>query len=527
MDEKILFVDDDPAILECYRRAVQRTFQVDTATSGQDGLRLLAERGPYAVVVADMEMPGMKGNEFLGRVRELAPETVRMMLTGHGDVNTATAAVNQANVFRFLLKPCPLDSLVSALTAGVNEYRNTATQNERIELERIHPGDAAPWNISLGPEILTLNNADGRPIIMLFREEAARYMHFNYDLLRGTIITVSFIPGMKGYSFICDKKSLAKLFVWLPHKTPREVQQEIVRSGIGVGLMGIAQLLMTQGNSWGYGLLLLLAGVTGVLFPRQGMYYVNSAVMLLVGLADLVLYSPAGQNAAGNRVEELLPVVMGGLLILWLAHQISLTNPNQQLRTARAIRDKRAEFLPSSSRAAHRAAHAIRWVSLGFAAYAAAVLVVAFSYTDTLGFLDGLTSMLGDLAIFGILAVLLFAVSLRMSLCKRPAYFEAKVVGQLVTVVGVLAVWSVLLNFDPHAPVSFFGHIFLPELLVFDHPYTWGSMSLFDGWMSRELAVYARPYVWISVVVCVVVFNSRFARIVDRELEMQRSQWVP
>jgi ActR/RegA family two-component response regulator len=525
MDEKILFVDDDPNILEIYQRALRKTFRIDIATSGEEGLRLLAERGPYAVVVADMGMPIMNGIDFLGRVRELSPDTVRMVLTGRE--STATAAVNQANVFRFLVKPCPVDTVLSALVAGVNEYRHTVTQNERIELDRIHPREAAPWNMSLGPEILTLHHSDGRSIIMLFREEAARYMHFNYDPIRGTMVTVSFTPGMKGYSFLLSSASLARLLAWLPHKAPEETRKEIRRSGTGVGLLGIAQLLLTQGASWGWGLLLLLTALAGVIAPRRQMYFVNSVLLLLVGLADLVLYSPAGPNMPGIDITALMPVLMGGLLIICFAHQVSLTSPNHQLRAARAIRDRQAEFLPSHSPMVHGVGQAFRWVSLAFAAYAAAVLVVAYSYANALGTLGGLTSMLPDLAIFGVLAVLLFVVSAEMAMSKRPAYLEAKVAGQLVISVGVLSFWSVLLNFDIHAPLSFFGRVFSPDILLFDHPYAWGSMSFFGGWMSKELAVYARPYVWITLVACVVAFNWWFTGSVDKELEDQRCQRIP
>ncbi len=524
MDERILFVDDNPGPLEGYARALQKSFQVDMVKSGEEGLRLLDEQGPYAVVIADMEIPLRRGIELLVRAREQAPETMRIALTTNPNAYTATAAVNRANVFRFLVKPCAEEDLVSAVVAAIKEYRHSTIKTEQIELQRIYPRGGAPWTIAMGPELLTLHHSDGRPIVMLFREEAARYMHFSHDPLRGTVVTVSFIPGMKGYSFLCSREALAKLLNWLPHKTREEIETEIYRSGVGVGLLGVAQLLLTQGSSWGWGIVLLLTGLLAILLPRRQIYYVNGMFMLLVGLADLVMYSPSGTHGAGIHLAELLPVLMGGMLIIWFAHQISLASPNHQLRAARAIRDKRAEFLPSHSPIVHGVAWTIRWVSLLFAVYAVAVLVVALSYSDALGPLGGLTSMLPDLAIFGVLAMLLFVVSVGMATSRTPAYLEAKVSAQLVIAVGVLSLWSVVLNFDPHAPASFFGHVFLPDILVFDYPYAWGSMSLFGGWMSKELAVYARPYVWITLVLCVVAFNWWFTRSVDKELEDQRCQ---
>ena len=82
MDKRILFVDDEINILEGYRRQLKKLFEIEIAQSGEQGLETLARSGPYAVIVSDFRMPGMNGIEFLARVREEAPDTVRMMLTG-------------------------------------------------------------------------------------------------------------------------------------------------------------------------------------------------------------------------------------------------------------------------------------------------------------------------------------------------------------------------------------------------------------------------------------------------------------
>lgn len=133
MNERILFVDDDPNILEAYQRKLQRVMPVETALGGEEGLRILDERGPFAVVVADMNMPSMNGIEFLAQVKEKHPDTVRMMLTGNADTRVAIQAVNEGNIFRFLTKPCPSDVFGNALVAGLNQYRLIRAEKELLE----------------------------------------------------------------------------------------------------------------------------------------------------------------------------------------------------------------------------------------------------------------------------------------------------------------------------------------------------------------------------------------------------------
>jgi DNA-binding NtrC family response regulator len=122
MSDRILLVDDDANILQGYQRALRKQFVLEPALSGEEGLEAVRAQGPYAVVVADMQMPGMNGVEFLARVKEIAPDTVRMMLTGNADQQTALEAVNEGHIFRFLTKPCSPDLLAKMLGAGLKQY---------------------------------------------------------------------------------------------------------------------------------------------------------------------------------------------------------------------------------------------------------------------------------------------------------------------------------------------------------------------------------------------------------------------
>lgn len=133
MTHRILCVDDEPNILQAYERLLRRYFPIETAVGSEAGLAAMREKGPYAVVVSDMRMPVMDGVQFLAKVREHSPDTVRIMLTGQADMDDAIAAVNEGNIFRFLTKPCPTDLLRRSLEAALEQHRLITSERELLE----------------------------------------------------------------------------------------------------------------------------------------------------------------------------------------------------------------------------------------------------------------------------------------------------------------------------------------------------------------------------------------------------------
>ena len=114
MTEKILFVDDETNVLESIARQLRKRFSLSTAVGGQEALRIMKEQGPFAVIVSICGCPRMDGVQLLERVKELYPDTVRMMLTGNADQGTAIEAVNKGQIFKFLNKPSSTAVLVPA-----------------------------------------------------------------------------------------------------------------------------------------------------------------------------------------------------------------------------------------------------------------------------------------------------------------------------------------------------------------------------------------------------------------------------
>lgn len=133
MSEKVLFVDDDTNILAAYRRQLRKQFDFHTAVGPEEALAMVDEKGPYAVVVSDMQMPVMNGVELLGKLKELSPLTVRMMLTGNADQQTAVEAVNDGSIFRFYTKPCSPEVLSEAINAALAQYRLITAEKDLLE----------------------------------------------------------------------------------------------------------------------------------------------------------------------------------------------------------------------------------------------------------------------------------------------------------------------------------------------------------------------------------------------------------
>jgi FixJ family two-component response regulator len=166
MTEKILLVDDDHNILDGYRRSLSREFLMETALGGEQALELSTHKGPYAVVVSDMRMPGMDGIQLLSKIKAQSPDTVRVMLTGNADMDTAINAINEGSIFRFLNKPCSKETMGKTLTAALVQYRLVTAEKQLLE-------QTLSGSIQVLTEVLSLVN----PAAFSRAERARRYIH--------------------------------------------------------------------------------------------------------------------------------------------------------------------------------------------------------------------------------------------------------------------------------------------------------------------------------------------------------------
>ncbi|MEQ1908567.1 MAG: HD domain-containing phosphohydrolase [Vicinamibacterales bacterium] len=130
----VLCVDDEPQVLEGMALHLRRRYIVTTASSGADALRTLGTNRSVAVIVSDMRMPEMDGATFLGRAKQVAPDAVRILLTGQAGLDAAVAAINHGQIFRFLTKPCAPPVLLAAIDAATEQHRLITA--ERVLLEQ-------------------------------------------------------------------------------------------------------------------------------------------------------------------------------------------------------------------------------------------------------------------------------------------------------------------------------------------------------------------------------------------------------
>ena len=119
---RVLFVDDEKRVLNSMRGLFRREFELFLTTEGANAVKLVTEN-EIDVVVADQRMPGMTGIEVLGKIRELSPRTVRILLTGYADQDAVEGSINIGEVFRFLSKPCPPKTLRETLKLAIAAAR--------------------------------------------------------------------------------------------------------------------------------------------------------------------------------------------------------------------------------------------------------------------------------------------------------------------------------------------------------------------------------------------------------------------
>lgn len=130
-----MLVDDEQNIVSALKRLVRRDgYQILTANNGEEALKVL-EENTTDVIISDQRMPGMTGVEFLSKVKEFYPDTIRLMLSGYTELKSVTDAINEGSVFRFLTKPWDDEKLHTCIREAF-QYKHYADDNLRLSMKQ-------------------------------------------------------------------------------------------------------------------------------------------------------------------------------------------------------------------------------------------------------------------------------------------------------------------------------------------------------------------------------------------------------
>ncbi len=219
ISRKVLFVDDEPLLLQGIKRQLRRDYDVTIAEGGEAALSLLETQGPFAVVVSDYNMPGMDGIVFLNTVFQRYPDTVLVMLTGRAELDVAVSALHNAHISRFLGKPCPREILQETLNDGLEQYR--LRKSEQLLKARLQEANLALEKMNEQLEVLV--DKKTRALALQYRHAALMaQMSDSAEVCETFIQAVKQLTGLDGVrlwlsrnqdeTFICAESGASRVF---------------------------------------------------------------------------------------------------------------------------------------------------------------------------------------------------------------------------------------------------------------------------------------------------------------------------
>lgn len=128
----ILYVDDEESNLRIFKSSFRRHYTIFTAISGKEGLEILSTNA-IQLVISDQKMPEMTGVEFLERVAENYPNTVRIILTAYSDTEDIMRAINKCGIFRYLVKPWNKDEMLLTIDKALETYYLRTENRQLVE----------------------------------------------------------------------------------------------------------------------------------------------------------------------------------------------------------------------------------------------------------------------------------------------------------------------------------------------------------------------------------------------------------
>lgn len=241
----VLFVDDEENILKALQRlTMDEPFETEIAGSGEAGLQKLAALGNVALIVSDQRMPGMNGAEFLQQSQQLAPDAIRMLLTGYSDISAAADAINKGGASRYLNKPWNDDDLLQTLRGAVATWQ-LAQENRRLQaVVQAQNEELKQWNENLKNRVLQQTTAIRKKADDL--NEALIQLKQNYN---GMISAFSSLVEMRGQRIQQHARNVAELATAAAREyglMPEEIETIRIAALLhDIGEIGIPERVLT------------------------------------------------------------------------------------------------------------------------------------------------------------------------------------------------------------------------------------------------------------------------------------------
>lgn len=140
---KVLYVDDERGNIDYFRSVFRREYEIVTANSGEEGLRILEKERDIPIILTDQRMPRMTGVEFLRKSIDIANDSIRILVTGYADMETVINAINLGHIYYYISKPWTYDEMQIIIKRAIETYKlrisnkELLLQSERMEKERV------------------------------------------------------------------------------------------------------------------------------------------------------------------------------------------------------------------------------------------------------------------------------------------------------------------------------------------------------------------------------------------------------
>lgn len=225
---------------------------------------------------------------------------------------------------------------MNAAIADTDVPINAAPNTRKMLLRPIHDKGGADWLLVLDGDMLTLTAPDERVVMMLPREDAVNHVRFLWDVLRGPVLLLEVIPGLKGYRFKKSATVQRTLLNWLPQRSESKLHRELRLHGVCMLVLTLALFQFSGVFSIAAVSLVNAAGILVLALPARRTVAISATMTALAGA--WILYQTAFDANLARLGAYARPAAtaLGALFLLWGIQQYSLRGANHRLESARS-----------------------------------------------------------------------------------------------------------------------------------------------------------------------------------------------